>query len=112
MTNEQFREWERNVLGYGYGTGEPHVLAALKTFLEHCNKGERGESYEYEGLEQAVTPTVAWLLINILCRHDANVLEYGTSARYGWLTPFGVQLRDFLAAHTVEQLQEILDEEE
>jgi len=82
---EYFRDWESHVFGYGYGTGEAYVIPVLKTFLEHCNEGYYKHSYQYDVLEKAVTAPVAWLLINTLCH--ADIIEYGTSPRYAWLTP-------------------------
>lgn len=101
----QFRDWEGHVFGYGYGSGEEHTLTALKQFLELCNEGSYGHSYSYETLEKALTPAVAWLLINILCH--ADIIEYGTSPRFAWLTAQGERLKDFVSKHTVEQLYEI-----
>jgi len=60
--------------------------------------------YNPQKLEESLTPTVAWLLINTLCKHNVDVLEYGSSPRYAWLTDKGVRLRDFVAKHTSEEL--------
>jgi len=104
-TEHQFRDWEGHVFGYGYGSGEEHTLAVLKRFLELCNEGDHGHSYSYERLEGDLTPAVAWLLINTLCH--ADIIEYGTSPRYAWLTKKGERLKDFVSKHTVDQLYEI-----
>jgi hypothetical protein len=98
-----FQDWEGEALGYGYGTGEEHVLGALKTFFSGLDEGR---SYNYRDVERVLTPPVAWLLINLLCHEDA--IEYGTSPRDGWLTPKGRALRDFFCGHTVEQMEDIL----
>jgi hypothetical protein len=98
-----FRDWEGNAFGLGYGTGEPHTLAALKTFLEACP--ESG-GYDYQLLEAKCGPAVAWLLINRLCR--IHIFEYGTSPRYAWLTDTGKRLKEFVGARSVEQLYEIV----
>ncbi len=29
-----FSDWEGHVFGYGYGSGEPHVVPALRRFVE------------------------------------------------------------------------------
>lgn len=112
-----FADWEGNAFGFGYGSGEPHVLAALKTFFAAFgvqfpagpfgpgDKEPRPNSYDYEKLEAAVTPTVAWLIINVLGHQD--IIEYGTSPRYGWLTPHGERLKAFVDAHTADELVEI-----
>lgn len=102
--DEHFIDWERHVFGYGYGTGEMPVLSVLKVFLEAI--GEDG-AYDFEDIEAAVTPPVAWLLINVLCH--AGILNYGTSPRYGCLSrPHGVALRDYVLSRSVEELYEIL----
>lgn len=100
--DENFVDWEGAVFGFGYGSGEPHTIGALKAFLTACPL-EGG--YDYEVLEQTLTPTATWLLINILAR--ADIIEYGTSPRYGWLTPAGVALKSFVDARDVESLVEL-----
>jgi hypothetical protein len=104
---ENFRDWEANVFGFGYGSGETHTIPALKVFLELCNEGSYGHSYDHRKLEVALTPTVAWLLINILCKHSVDILEYGTSPRYAWLTKRGEALKEFVSHYTAEQLIDI-----
>ncbi len=106
---DHFRDWESHVFGYGYGTGEPYILGALRTFLDLCRRLS-GAGYDYAQLELALTPAVAWLLINVLSH--AGLIDYGVSARYGWLTIVGVALRDFVTAHTVEELCEMIDSPE
>jgi hypothetical protein len=100
---QHFADWESGVFGYGYGSGEEHVLKALKTFLSLCCEGQFAHAYDHENLSAALTPVVAWLLINALCR--ADILEYGTSPRYGWLTPQGEELKAFVGDRSVEQLE-------
>jgi hypothetical protein len=48
---------------------------------------------------------VAWLLINHLCQLD--IIEYGTSSRFGWLTAEGESLKAFVASKTADELAEI-----
>lgn len=98
---QNFADWEGSVFGFGYGTGEPHVIPALFHFLDWCNRSENGQ-YDYEQLERVLTPTVAWLLINALA--NADMIEYGTSPRYGWLTTKGQALKRFMHSRTPEQL--------
>lgn len=100
---QHFCSWESSAFGFGYGTGESHVIPALRAFLEACP--EAG-GYDYKVLEQAVTPVVAWLLINRLCRED--IFEYGTSPRYAWLTPAGRALRRFMLERNVDDLIELV----
>lgn len=104
---QHFTDWESDAFGYGYGTGEEHVLTSLKTFFASVPVGAAaGErSYNFQVLESTLTPPVAWLLINALCHIDA--IEYGTSPRFGWLTDSGEALGKFFAEHTVEQLYEL-----
>jgi hypothetical protein len=96
---EAFRDWEGDTFGFGYGTGEDHIVPALKVFLATI---PANGAYDYRSLENALGATVAWLLINALCR--ADIIEYGTSPRHGWLTPQGKQLRDFVASKSVDEL--------
>ena len=103
---ENFRDWESETFGLGYGTGEPHVLRALKGFMDAVGRDGAEHGYEYEKLEEAVTAPVAWLLINRLCQVD--IIEYGTSPRFGWLTPEGEALRAFMKDKTVGELCEIV----
>lgn len=100
-----FIDWEAHVFGLGYGTGEPHTVPALQAFLALCPPDDASSrNYDYKVLEKALTPTVAWLLINTLGHHHADVIEYGTSPRYGWLTPNGYRLRDFVLSKTPDEL--------
>jgi hypothetical protein len=105
--DKRFRAWEMKVFGCGYGTGEEHTLSALKVFLTAVP--EEG-TYDFQKLEAAVTPTVAWLLISTLCH--ANIIEYGTSPRFGWLTPKGHALRAYVEARSVEQMYDVLMDDE
>lgn len=104
---QYFADWMSEAFGYGYGTGEEPVLTALRAFFEAIGTGR---NYDHRKLEEAVTPTVAWLLINRLIQLDA--IEYGTSPRFGWLTPHGDMLRAFCLNHTVEQLVDCSDPSE
>ncbi len=99
---EYFRDWESHVFGYGYGSGEPYVIPALRNFLMLCGKGSYGHGYDYTDLQKRLGETVAWLLINALCK--ADIIEYGTSPRFGWLTPKGVRLKQFVASHLADDL--------
>jgi hypothetical protein len=100
---QHFADWESGTFGYGYGSGEGPVFQALKQFLALCCEGRLAHAYDHDALSAALTPAVAWLLINALCR--ADILEYGTSSRYGWLTPQGEALKAFVCGRTVEQLE-------
>ena len=99
---ENFADWEGHVFGYGYGTGEPHTLAALKTFFECVGARADFRGYDYDNLERTLSPTAAWLMINALCH--AGAIEYGTSPRHGWLTDKGERLKHFVGKHSVDRL--------
>lgn len=103
---QNFADWESTTFGYGYGTGEPHILRSLKAFFDAFGVDDRPNSYDFQKLEEAVTAPVAWLLINRLCQVD--IIEYGTSPRFGWLTAEGEALREVVAAKTVGELEEIV----
>lgn len=101
--DDYFADWEAHVFGIGYGTGEKPILGALKTFLETC--AEDG-CYSYKDLESACGATVAWLLITILVR--ADVIEYGSSPRFGWLDTNGKALRDYVRGRDVDTLFDVV----
>lgn len=103
VTDKNFVDWEQHVFGYGYGTGEMPVLQALHDFMSML---ENGRSYDYSRMEQFFGPIATWLLINVLCK--ADILDYGTSSRYGWLSEKGYRLRDYMSGKTVDQLYELV----
>lgn len=105
--NSYFVDWEAHVFGFGYGSGEPHTVPALRTFFALCPAEDaEHRGYDYQVLEHALTPAVAWLLINAL--GHADVIEYGTSPRYAWLTPNGYRLRDFVLSKTPDELVNVV----
>lgn len=104
---ESFVDWEAETFGFGYGTGEPHVLASLKGFFDALGTDHSPTAYDYEKLETAIGAPVAWLLINILCRHETHIIEYGSSPRFGWLTGEGEALKAFVDSRTVGELVDI-----
>ena len=101
---ENFMDWEGHAIGFGYGTGEPHTVPAVRRFLELCN--DTG-AYDYERLEADLGATVAWLLISILAKEPA-IIEYGSSPRYAWLTPEGKELRKFMLSMSADELVDLL----
>jgi len=103
---QHFCDWECSAFGFGYGTGEEHVIGALKSFFELCNKGDGLRAYDHKDIEKELSPATAWLLINKLCSLDA--IEYGTSPRYAWLTKKGERLKEFFGKHSTEELLNIL----
>ena len=102
--DENWIDWEGHAFGFGYGSGEPHTIAALKRFMELAPVDG---AYDYAVLESELTPTVAWLLINLLCRSDVDMLEYGTSPRYAWLTARGKALKAYMATKSIDDLVEL-----
>lgn len=107
LTSKHFIDWESNLFGFGYGTGEEYTLNALKDFLGLCKPYGESAFYDHEELEAKLGATAAWLLINTLCHDD--LIDYGTSPRYGWLTERGVLLKEFVDRHTAERLCEMVD---
>lgn len=107
-TEENFRDWHNDVFGCCYGSGEKHIVPALRAFLNLCRRGDCGRSYDFTEIEESVTPPAGWLLINVLCK--ADIIEYGTSPRYAWLTDAGVRLRDFMLSLQTERLIEVVTE--
>lgn len=103
--NEHFIDWESSAFGFGYGSGEPHILLAIRRFFEILDDGR---TYDYRSMEAEFGPLSTWLLINALATHKANVICYGTSPRFGWLTPSGKKLREFMLAHDVDDLVEMV----
>lgn len=98
-----FVDWESHVFGFGYGSGEPHTVSALRAFFVLCPPDDASSrTYDFQVIEHALTPTVAWLLISAL--GHADIIEYGSSPRYGWLTPNGYRLRDFMLSKTPDEL--------
>lgn len=100
-TAQYFADWESHVFGFGYGTGEEHTIPALRTLLALCDRSENG-GYDYRLIVTDLGAEVTWLLINIL--GHADVIEYGTSPRFGWLTAQGQALRRFVMAHSEAEL--------
>ena len=107
---QNFIDWESGVFGFGYGSGETHILKALQLFLSNVGKGEVNypSTYDYRYLESvpALGPAPTWFLINALCR--ANIIEYGTSPRFGWLTKEGESLKKFVCSKTVDELYDLV----
>ena len=103
--DDNWIDWESSTFGFGYGAGEPHTILALKTFLGAC---PANDAYDYQVLERECGPAVAWLLINRLCEHRVDMIEYGTSPRYGWLTKRGQALKAYIDGNTVERLVDLV----
>ena len=108
---QSFVDWESYAFGFGYGTGEEYILSALKAFFDAFGNEalpDRPDAYDHVKLETAVGGDVAWLLINALCRVD--VIEYGTSPRFGWLTEPGRVLMEFIKSRPLGELVRLVCE--
>jgi hypothetical protein len=97
--DENFTDWHGEAFGYGYGTGEVHTIKAVMSFLA-CIPSEG--AYNYKNLEKELHPAAAWLLIGIFC--ECDMIEYGSSPRFGWLTKSGVALKDYIAGSDFDSL--------
>lgn len=106
--DQHFADWESHTFGFGYGTGEPHTLRSLKLFMDAVGSPNGSHCYDYEALEIALGAPVTWLLINILCRHGTDLIGYGSSPRFGWLTDEGIALCKYLSTKTVAELIDII----
>lgn len=106
--DENFRDWFLEAFGFGYGTGDKYYLKAIKKFLDNCKQDnpESSHSYSYEQMEKIFSKLETWLLINSLCKND--VIEYGSSPRFGWLAEEGQALKKYLEEKNIEQLLEIV----
>ena len=104
-TEDYFTDWEHATFGYGYGTGEAYIVPALKAWFSAVGRDDLDHAYDCQNLEDEWSPTVVWLLINILCH--AGIIEYGSSPRYGWLTDEGKALKSFIDSKTVVELHDL-----
>ena len=101
--DDHFRDWETDAFGYGYGTGEPAIIPALRKIIELC---PAEGCYDYKVFEDSLGPAVTWLLINRLCRKD--IFDYGSSPRCGWLSTRGKRLKAYMTAQSSDELVEIV----
>lgn len=67
---------------------------------------ERRQNYDFQILEKELGPATAWLLINALCH--ADIIDYGTSTRFGWLSEKGKILAAYIANKTADELCDVL----
>lgn len=105
---DYFTDWENHVFGFGYGTGEAYTIQALKAFFDHFTP--ENKAYDYRELEADLGNVVAWMMINVM--GHADVIEYGSSPRFAWLTPKGMALRNFIATKTAGELVELTARDE
>jgi len=107
--DQAFVDWEESVFGFGYGSGEEHVIKALRVFFEHTPPNEaESRCYDYTVFEKELGGSTAWLLLNAL--GHADIIEYGSSPRFGWLTEHGYRLRSYILSRKLNELLGILAE--
>lgn len=106
---EYFIDWYGEAFGYGYGTGDVYYCKALVEFFNSVKPKDGGNSftYDYEELEKAMGAAEAWFTINELCKQD--LIDYGTSPRYAWLSYTGEQMYQFLKGKTADELYELVN---
>lgn len=94
-------------LGWGAYGGDEALYPALRSFLMWCtpSEGSGVPAYDYRDVSEVIGAAAAWLLVYALVR--ADLVEYGTSPRFGWLTPEGCWLRDYVKNRTPEQLADV-----
>lgn len=103
---QHFTAWHNEIFPFGYGTGEEHTVYALREFMLATELSDSGNyAYEYDKIEKKIGKVACWMLINILCKCD--IIEYGSSPRFAWLTKNGSSLRNFLAKKTLEELYDL-----
>lgn len=103
IIDKHFIDWENDVFGYGYGTGEQYTLKVLKVFFDNLDVNN---TYNYENLELKIGEIGTWFLLNIF--GHADIIEYGTSSRYGWLTEKGEILKEYIDKKSFEELYELI----
>jgi len=113
MNDIEFCRFESDFFGFGYGSGEEHFIKALKDFISLVPLDEG--TYDYMELERNLGASVAWLLIAILCRNPIDkrlakdcIIDYGTSTRFGWLTSYGKELKEYIDSKTSSNLLDVL----
>lgn len=107
IEDKHFIDWEGEIFGYGYGTGEEYTLLALKMFFDTLTEDR---NYDYEQLEKKMGHMTAWLMINILCH--ADIIEYGPSPRFGWISKKGKLLGEYIKGKTVDELYDKINTDE
>lgn len=99
LKDKDFIDWFAEHISHGYGTGEQYTIPCLKLFLENCP--EDG-NYDFEVIQNVVGKAETWFLMSIFGKTD--VINYGTSPRYGWLDDKGKLLKQYVDGKTVDAL--------
>lgn len=103
FTYEQIQEMQELFpFECGYGTGEQYTIPIMYKFMELL--AER--SYDFQVMSVAFGEVTTWVLIELLARCD--LIDWGTSSRFGWITERGEQLRDMMRKFTQEEMYEIV----
>lgn len=107
ITDKHFIDWENEIFGFGYGSGERPIIQALQAFFSMCKESEFGyPEYDYRILEKEMGSWTTWLLINLFCK--SGIIEYGTSPRFGWLDTKGRLLKEYLENKTTQELVDLI----
>lgn len=96
-----FVQWETETFGAGYGTGEMPILSSIKVFFNLIDDN----MYNHQKISSVLGETVCWFIINAL--NKSNNIEWGTSARYGWLTSSGKLLKAYFDTKSNQELYDI-----
>ena len=107
VSDKNFADWEGSAFGFGYGSGEPHILPAIKRMMDLT---PADKSYDYAVYEAELGPLATWFLINALCR--AGFFEYGSSPRFAWLTAKGKAFKQYVDGKTADELIEVCERSE
>lgn len=109
--DEYFRDWESNAFGFGYGSGEEFIIPTIKKFMALVPELDaESRTYDSGVLEKELGGETAWFLINVFGKQD--IIEYGTSPRFAWLTEQGYALKKYLSERSVDQLFEAIQHDE
>lgn len=103
--DEVFKDWFNDTYGYGYGTGEKPILTAIMIFLGNCSSNEN-HIYSYDEIEKVIGKAATWMLISVFCKQD--LVDYGTSPRFAWLTEKGKWLLNYLKGKSLQYLYSLV----
>lgn len=111
MTEQDFKAWEKEAFGFGYGSGERPIINVMRKFFKILLESKNGPMiYDYSVLEYIIGNVETWMLINVFCKN--GIIDYGTSTRFGWLTEKGEELAVFMNSHSEDDMYDILMRDE
>lgn len=102
MTHSQFVDWFNKHFGFSHGMGEEPILTAFKMFFSLCKPEDGKPTYNFAELEEALGPTVTWLLINF--GNNCGWIDYRSNPRWGFLEGLGEELKEYFTAHSVADI--------